>query len=427
MHFGIITPPVTSHIHVFASLGRELIARGHRVTVFHMPDVEQSVRSQGLDFVPIGAATHPPGTLPRSLARRAELDGFAALRFTVGEIKSTTEMMLRDAPAALSSAKVNVLLVDQMEAVGATLADRLNLPFFTICSGLALNQEPDIPPPFSDWDYSPASAARLRNRAGYVIADQILKPIAQVIAKQRRAWNLTEHKHPSDSFSPLAQFCQQPAAFDFPRKQLPSTFHYVGPLRTPMPSKVPFPWDKLNGKPLVYASLGSQLNRKLDMFQVFAEACSHFPVQLAITLAGGSADPSSLNLPGKPIVVGNAPQMEVLARTSIAITHAGLNTVLDALSFGVPTIAVPIMSEQPAIGKRLVWCGAGLSIPFKNLTVDRLKTALAAILENPRYREHARALQLAIENAGGVTRTADTIESILSGRKPGSPAAKLAS
>ena len=49
-HFGIISPPVPGHIHPFAALGRELIARGHRVTYLQMIDLEEKIRAEGLDF-----------------------------------------------------------------------------------------------------------------------------------------------------------------------------------------------------------------------------------------------------------------------------------------------------------------------------------------------------------------------------------------
>src|SRR5947209_16541876 len=98
MHFGIVSPPVSGHLHPFGALGRELIARGHKVTLFHMRDLEAKARSEELDFVPIGAADHPVGALTQSLATLGTLDGLAALRFTIGEVTKTTRMILRDGP-----------------------------------------------------------------------------------------------------------------------------------------------------------------------------------------------------------------------------------------------------------------------------------------------------------------------------------------
>src|SRR5579863_9135462 len=151
MHFGIITPPVQGHLLPFGALGRELIGRGHRVTVIQMADIEERARTEGLEFVPIGQSDHPPGSLPVSLAKLGRLRGFAALRFTIAAVRKTTEMLCRDAPAAIRSAGIGMLLVDQTEPGGGTVAERLGLPFVTICNALVLNRESAVPPPFTPW------------------------------------------------------------------------------------------------------------------------------------------------------------------------------------------------------------------------------------------------------------------------------------
>src|SRR6478735_7810933 len=98
-HFGVVSPPVSGHIHPLSALGRELRARGHRVTYFQVPDLEEKIRSEGLDFQPIGQGDHPRGSLLQSLAQLARLQGLAALRFTIRAVASTSIMTCRDAPA----------------------------------------------------------------------------------------------------------------------------------------------------------------------------------------------------------------------------------------------------------------------------------------------------------------------------------------
>ena len=413
MHFGVISPPVSGHLHPFGALGRELISRGHRVTLFHMTDLEGRARAEGLDFVPIGHRTHPAGTLPLSLKTLGTLDGLAALRFTVAEVRKTTEMMLCDGPDAIRSGGIQALLVDQTEPAGGTIADRLDIPFVTICNALNLNREPEIPPPFTNWSNQRALWARIRNQLGYAVSDYVLQPVRDIVAEFRKGWKLPAHSDPESSFSTIAQISQQPPAFDFPRKRLPDTFHYVGPLRAPGPKKIDFPWEKLDGRDLVYASLGTLQNGKEQVFRTFAEACRAFPVQLVITHGGGLDESVAESLPGDPLVVSYAPQLEVLARARLTLTHAGLNTVLDSLTHGVPLVAVPITYEQPAIGRRILWSGSGKVVPFRRLTVERVREVIREVLSNASYRESARMVQRSIEQAGGVRRAADLIEAAL--------------
>ena len=409
LHFGIVTPPVPGHIHPFCALGRELIERGHRVTVFHAGDIELKIRDEGLEFTAIGAASFPLGSLGRSLDGIAGRKGFAALRFTIGEVARTTEMMLRDAPPAIRATGVDMLLVDQTEPAGGTIAEFLGIPFVTVCNALALNRESDVPPPFSPWAYHPAWWARLRNQIGYAISDRVTAPIWKVVADYRKLWKLKAHRSPDDSFSTVAQISQQPALFDFPRRSLPAQFHYTGPLRKRSPIGIPFPWEKLDGRPLVYASLGTLQNRRFDVFHSFAAACADLDAQLVITHGGGLKAAEVSGLPGNPVIVPYAPQLELLARASLTLTHAGLNTVLDSLIHGVPMVAVPITFEQPAIAARLRHAGAGEVVSLSDLKTRGLRHTVRRVLMENSYRLSAKRIAESIRAAGGVARAAEII------------------
>jgi zeaxanthin glucosyltransferase len=290
---------------------------------------------------------------------------------------------------------------------GGAVADYLGLPFVTICNALAINRDPIAPPPFTPWTYRETWFARGRNRIGYAVSDWLTRPIMRAVAVYRSKWKLPPLRSADDSFSKLAQICQMPREFDFPRVALPERFHYVGPLRNSAPNVVPFPWERLDGRPLVYASLGTLQNSRAPLFRCFAEACREMDVQLVISHGGGLGEQDAAALPGSPLVVGYAPQLDLLARAAVTITHAGLNTVLDSLANGVPVITVPITYEQPAIAQRVEWTGTGRSIPLGMLDASRLEAALNDVLRQPRYRAAAVRMAKAIRSAGGVGRAAD--------------------
>jgi MGT family glycosyltransferase len=381
-----------------------------------MADVERLAREEGLEFSWLGQSDHPAGSLPLSLEQLGKLQGLAALRFTIAAVKKTTEMVCRDAPDAISAAGVDVLLVDQTEPAGGTVADYLGLPFITICNALALNRESTVPPPFTGWTYGGAWWKRVRNLAGYSVSSRVMSPVSGVIARYRRHWKLQPHSRPEDSFSSLAQISQQPPALDFPRNRIPKTFHYTGPLRNSSGPDVPFPWERLDGRPLIYASLGTLQHSKSDLFRCFAEACAGVDAQLVITHCGSLERSVIESLAGDPIVVHYAPQRKILARASLALTHAGLNTVLDAMSYGVPVIAVPITFEQPAIAARVSWAGAGLSVPMRSINAPALRKAIQTVLADPSYYRNAQRIADSIRAAGGVSRAGDIIECVSGGR-----------
>ena len=394
------------------ALAHELMSRGHQVTWFHMRDLEARIRQERLNFSSVGLSDHPPGSLPESLRQLGQLDGLAAVRFTIRAVARTTEMFCRDGPAAIREAGVDALLVDQMEPAGGTLAEHLRLPFATICNALAINRDFAIPPPFTPWSFRAGRLARLRNRAGYSIGDRVARPITDVIARYRKSWGLPALGSPDDSFSRLAQICQMPRELDFPRSSLSANFHYVGPLRAAAET-TPFPWQLLDGRPLVYASLGTLQNRRPDVLRIIAEACQGLEVQLVISHGGGLSDEESRALPGSPIVVPYAPQRAVLGRAALTITHAGLNTVLDSLAAGVPLITVPITYEQPAIASRVLRSGAGKNIPLRKLQAAAMRELAREVLASDQYRAAARRMADCIASAGGVARAADLVERVI--------------
>jgi MGT family glycosyltransferase len=250
------------------------------------------------------------------------------------------------------------------------------------------------------------------------------QPIWDVVQKQRQQWNLPPYSCREDAGSRLAQICQLPAEFDFPRVNLPQCFHYTGPLQEPSGNEpvsfksISFPFEKLTGKPLIYASLGTLQNRKWEIFQSIAEACLGMDVQLVISLGNPNSSESGSNLPGAPIVVPYAPHQQLIDRASLIITHAGMNTVLGALSSGVPIVAIPITNEQPGIAARLARTGAGKVVPLAQLSETKLRAAIEQVLTEDSYRQNASRLKLAIASSGGVSRAAEIVEIAISTGQP---------
>jgi zeaxanthin glucosyltransferase len=140
-------------------------------------------------------------------------------------------------------------------------------------------------------------------------------------------------------------------------------------------------------------------------------------------LIGDQLDPKQIGpLPRNAIVVNQAPQLELLKRTSVCITHAGLNTVLESLAQGVPQVAVPITFDQPGVATRIVAKKTGVTMPFENLTSDRLSTLLSEVLNNAVYRENARKFKDIIAKTNGLSMAADLVEQALGVRKENSAA-----
>ena len=112
-----------------------------------------------------------------------------------------------------------------------------------------------------------------------------------------------------------------------------------------------------------------------------------------------------------------APQLELLKRATLCITHAGLNTALESLGQGVPMVAIPIGYDQPGVAARVAHHGVGQFVEIEDLTVERIRRLTEEVLENPHYREKARWFQKVIARTRGLDVAADVIERAFHGNQ----------
>jgi zeaxanthin glucosyltransferase len=408
---GILSFSSPGHFYPLTALGRRLQSRGHDVVYFQVADLERPIRAAGLEFRQIGQEDFPPGSIRARDEELGQLKGLAALQCGLRGIKRKAMMLFRDAPDAIRDEGVDSLIVDQIEMAGGTIAEHLGLPFVSAAAALPINLDVSAPPVIFPWSHRVGVGASLRNRMGNAVSDWMFSGILQTINRQRRAWGLRPAQDVDSLFSRLAQVAQLPAALELPGRRLPPHVYHTGPW-TDAAARAPvdFPWSRLDlGRPLAYASMGTLQNGILQTFRMIADACAGLDLQLVISLGGGQ-DPALLgDLPGDPVVVGYAPQLELIRRSALTISHGGLNTALESLAWGVPMVVLPVAYDQPGVGARVEWTGVGRSIPVGRLTVDRLRDAVRTVLGNPAYRERASQLQTSIDAADGLNRAADLI------------------
>lgn len=419
-HFGIICPPYPGHLNPQTVLARELQSRGHRVTFLQIPDLAEKIRSSGVDFYPIGETIYRAGTMEKTFINLGKLSSIEALRYSLDFCVQMVEIICQDAPKAIGSLGIDALIVDQLEPVGETVAEAIDLPYITVSCGQAIHRRADVPPFYTPWMYRDTLPARIRNQLGYYFLDRGCQPLLQAINSSRHRWNLADYPHIYAS-NARNRITQQPTAFEFPIANPPENLHYVGPLRASSPNPASFPYDKLTGQPMIYASLGTVQNRKLPLFQRIAAACKDLDVQLVIAHGGGMSADEARSLPGTPLVVEYAPQPDILARASLTITHGGMNTILDSLTYGVPLVAIPITFEQPGNGARIRFLEVGevfsLNKTLNHKSISGLRSIVRRVLTEEKYRENARKIQQSIARSGGVKQAAEIIEKATTGRE----------
>lgn len=333
--------------------------------------------------------------------------------------KAIAEFNLNILPNKIKSVGCNALLIDQSVIEGRTIADCVQLPMINICNALILNPSFNLPPALIGWQPDYSKIGLLRNYAGYLYIALKSIGLTKLIRNYRKENKIPPYLSAFDKnyianlWSDIATISQQPSSFEFPRPDLADNFYFAAPfINHKIRQHIDFPSEKLNGKPIIYASLGT-LQNVYSIFKKIAQACIKFrDYQLIISL-GNKQIPATINnlnkLPQDAIACSNASQLEILKRASLCITHAGLNTVLECLSNGVPMVAIPIAHDQPGVAARIEWTKTGKVIS-RNASVAQIRKVITEVISNDIYRLNAAKIKQEIQDTNVLKMAVDIIE-----------------
>jgi len=388
--FLFVVPPLAGHVNPTVSLGRELTSRGHAVAWTGHPEVVPELIGDDAEFIPV-ADSVPAEVLEAVVERSAGLRGPAALRFLWRDVlMPLAHTMTPGVHVAVDAFRPDALVVDQQALAGAAVAERRGLP----------------------WATSATTSAELTDPLA------TMGKVGDWVQEQIRSYLLAAGLDPDDAarvdprFSPhlLLAFTTPALVGDVP---VGDEVAFVGPSVTARPDATPFPWEWLDdGRPLVLVSLGTLNWQDGERFFARAvDALASMDVQGVVV-----APPDMVGAPPVNVLVRpRVPQLALLARTSVVVSHGGHNTVCEALAHGLPLVVAPIRDDQPIIAEQVVRAGAGRRVKFGRVSADGLRAALTAVMTDPEHRTAAARVQASFAAAGGSPAAARRLEDLVSG------------
>ena len=381
---AIFCIPAHGHTNPMLPVVKELVDRGDAVRFYSFEPFREKIEKTGAAYVPCDAY------LPE-LNDKAEqnLKKVSATEMSIQDIR-TTLAMNDFLEKEFREFQPDVVYSDSVCFWGKLNAWKHQVPLVVSTSTFAFNRESsqymkNSPREMADLLFGmPKVKRELKKLQGYGYPN---KGILSLIQSDNETDSVV---YTSKNFQPCAESFSVHYAFVGP-----SLFSPEAP-------------NKNRERPLVYISMGTVINDRLDFYQKCIRALTNEPVDVIIS-CGKSTDPASFGeLPENVRIYDYVDQLQVLAKTCVFITHCGMNSVSESLYMATPMVLYPQTNEQGAVARRVREIGAGIEL--KEDTPEGIRTAVREILGTDAYAKAAQACSADFRACKGAVGAADFIE-----------------
>lgn len=400
--------PLYGHVLPLLTVGRGLLKRGHRVTVLTGRKDARLVESSGMRFRRLPAAVDLDddldGWLPgRGLGGRLAAGRHDILGLFIGPLPVQHAALV----AELSSGDYDAVLADAAylgvlpTVLTVAAADRV--PVFGVSVTPLSVTSVDTAPFGSGMRPGRSVLTRWRNRhIRHVLSVGPLRPIQTAMDDVLAPFGVPAGSVNYFDHTTYLDTCWQlaPPEFEYPRRELPSTLAFVGPL-PPDDAGHPLPswWPDLDDlRPVVHVTQGTVDNR--DLGTLLATTFSALATEdlWVVGSTGGRPVADLLDrlggaLPANGRVAPFLPYSRLLPRTAVMVTNGGYGGVTQALRAGVPLVVAGATEEKPEVATRVAWSGTGINLRSGPPTPRRIRSAVRAVLQNPCYRTRAEQMR----------------------------------
>jgi MGT family glycosyltransferase len=352
-----------------------LADHGHDVRVIGPAELQSRFERAGARFRPFKRAQAPRS----SDADVSEDNLLGWTRFISGR------RLAEDVLEELRSEPTDLAVVDAFLSAGLAAAEKAGVPAVPLVHVL---YAPCVEGPLAtQWDSTRAMVESTRQRLNIPNIDPATPLMAGL-------W----------SRCPIVLACA-PEPFDFPSDRLSSNARYVGAI---LDGPTAAPWEPGGGRVLV--SFSTTAMRQQEVIQRTLDALAEVDVEVVCTLGGVSID--GLSPPPNASIADWIPHRELLPRTDVVVTHAGLSTVMAALASGVPMVCMPMGRDQPLNAERVATLGLGIDLS-PEASADAIREAVEVVLHNGTFRQRAQSMADDIASYGNGTAAVQELESLL--------------
>lgn len=367
------------HVNPTLAVVKELIAAGHEVAYIVSYNFKEAIKATGAKFIPYN---DEPKTHHKIQAYQYAYN------------------------TALQIGKdYDLIMYEGFFFTGRVLAQQLNKPAVRLFSTFALNRNVfNLLLQGGDLFFKVCNNKWLRRI--YVERNVLVKSLR----KEHKVDDLLEEVLDRE---PLLNITFTSRRFQVLNEEFDEAhYKFIGPSITERKSTVDIPFEKMK-KPIVYISLGTIYNRSKKFFKCCIEALKDQDITVIMSIGTHVKKEEIGDIPSNFFIYTFVPQLEVLKYASLFISHSGMNSINEAIYFGVPIISVPMASDQPLIATRVAELGLGEVIFRKDISAERIKSAVDKVLNDERYRTNIHSMQEDMLKLGGAKQAVIEINNFL--------------
>jgi MGT family glycosyltransferase len=402
-HLVMAGMPAAGHVNPSLPLVRELVRRDVGVTYCTTGEFRDPVERAGAEFLP-----YPPGTIgPHDIAEATRTGGPVRV---VARVLTATETLLPFLVSELRARRPVAVMHDSNALWGRMAAASLGLPTISFMTTMLVGG---------------GSMKELTAREWFRFLRESAPGVPAVVAARRRV----VRRFGKGIYPPAPTFPMRgdvtifpiPRWLQPPDPRIDESCHYIGATIDPAGRESGFDSElaaHLSGPdPLVLVSLGTLHAGTDEFFRACFDVLADLPARVLLVV-GSHADPARLGgPPANTLVRAFVPQLDLLRRASVFVTHGGMNSVLEGLSAGVPLVVVPQQVEQLVIGRAVAARGAGVVLRHhlsnRSVPPAELRAAVEGTLTDPSRRAAARELGATVGAGGGAAAGVAAVQELL--------------
>ncbi len=421
----ICSTPVHGHVTPLLAVARHLVQQGHRVRFLTGARYRDAVLATGATHLPLPAeADYDDSDMDAAFPGRVGKSGVPGIRWDISNIfLKPAPAQIRAVDEAVAAEQTDAILVESMfiGSMGLLARPRAERPAIINLGIVPLGLGSVDTAPFGLGILpKPGVTGRVRNALLRVVTEKF---IFGGLQKEASAIVQECTGRPLDVFfmsgasraDAIVQFTV--ADFEYSRRELPETVHFVGPVSRTTPSTAPLPdwWAELDGtRPIVHVSQGTIANKNYE--ELIAPAMRGLAGDdLLVLVSTGGRPVESLPhpLPANVRAAEYLPYDALLPLTDVFVSNGGYGGVHYALEHGVPLVVAGTTEDKLEVTARVEWSGAGLNLRSNKPTADAIAAAVRTVLVQPSFGVRSRALGEQIAASSGLAGLERAVESLL--------------